>query len=895
MPKDNLGNLGKMGGGGGSCADKQNAQDDSLFGQTRTLTEHMRAGSDKHTSNCSDQSERRAEKFPETQEYNLMKYQLTTDALNIALWDVDFTEANSDAPENKPVKYTWSPEFRHMLGFTDENDFPNVRKSWADRIHPEDKERVTNAIEAHLSDRTGKTPYDLELRIQLKNGQYWYFRTFGKALRDSAGNPLRVAGALMDIDEMKQMERALEHAFAQANATLDYLKSILDKSGTMITVIDPTTHELLFASDAIKQLVGAEDDLAGQICYKVLQQGKDQMCEFCPVSQLDKDSELTIVREEHNTFLDRYFQNTSRYIDWPDGRKVLVQHIIDFTDLKRTQMGIEYRDRLLQAVNQAAILLNSNTGSFEETFYQSMKVVGEAVMADRVCIWKNHTQDGKLYCTQVFEWTETAELQHGKDITINIPYSEGIPGWEEVLSSGKCINRLVRDMSPAEQAQLSPQGIVSLLAIPVFVKDTFWGFAGFDSCHSERIFAEGEEAILRSGSHLLVGALLRNEMEEEIALMEKRLRLMLDTSPICCQIWDRNLNTFECNEAAVKLYGFKDKQEYLDRFLTDCSPEYQPCGQRSDEKAAGLVIKAFEEGRCVFDWTHRMPGDGSPIPAEITLVRVEYMNDYIVLGYTRDLREHTKMMNAIEQTLLELREANRVKSEFLSRMSHEMLTPMNAIMGMTQLVNIQGISEETKKEYLLEIDTAARNLLELIRGLLDVSKKEEGAFELVHAEFTFETMCQTVLKNMERDVSEKKQILNCEIDSSVPALLWGDEKRLAQVIDSLLENAVKFTPEGGEILLAARVLNEHSDSIILQVEVTDNGIGIPKEHQGEIFKVFEQVDTSLTRKYTGIGLGLSLSRQIIEMMGGKIWVESELGKGSKFMFTCQLLKSGPAG
>jgi diguanylate cyclase (GGDEF)-like protein/PAS domain S-box-containing protein len=114
--------------------------------------------------------------------------------------------------------------------------------------------------------------------------------------------------------------------------------------------------------------------------------------------------------------------------------------------------------------------------------------------------------------------------------------------------------------------------------------------------------------------------------------------LMLDTSPLCIQLWDRDLNTISCNEAAVKLYGFNNKQEYVERFIKDCSPKYQPDGQRSKEKAVMLVNRAFEKGRSVFDWMHQMP-DGSPMPAEVTLVRVNYKEDYLVVGYTRDLRD----------------------------------------------------------------------------------------------------------------------------------------------------------------------------------------------------------------------------------------------------------------
>ncbi|MCL2068833.1 MAG: ATP-binding protein [Oscillospiraceae bacterium] len=155
-------------------------------------------------------------------------------------------------------------------------------------------------------------------------------------------------------------------------------------------------------------------------------------------------------------------------------------------------------------------------------------------------------------------------------------------------------------------------------------------------------------------------------MLAEVKAANERTQLMFDTTPLCAQIWDRSLKTIDCNETAVKFYGFSDKQEYIDRFISDCSPEYQPCGRRSGELAVEYVNKAFEEGYFSFEWMHRMPGDESPIPAEITLVRVVYGDDYAITGYTRDLREHTKMMAQINYRDHLLRAVNQMAGVLLS-------------------------------------------------------------------------------------------------------------------------------------------------------------------------------------------------------------------------------------
>ena len=184
---------------------------------------------------------------------------------------------------------------------------------------------------------------------------------------------------------------------------------------------------------------------------------------------------------------------------------------------------IEHRDNLFNAVNTAiTALLQAEVSEFETALWKSMGMMAHAVNADRVRLWKNYCESGKLYCTQMYEWSEGARPTQGARITINTSYSNDLPGWEERLSSGLCINSIVRDMSPKEQARFSPQGILSLLIVPVFLRGDFWGFVGFNDCHEERLFSANEESVLWSGSLLITNALLRNEMTMELsAALEK--------------------------------------------------------------------------------------------------------------------------------------------------------------------------------------------------------------------------------------------------------------------------------------------------------------------------------------------------------------------------------------
>jgi len=250
------------------------------------------------------------------------------------------------------------------------------------------------------------------------------------------------------------------------------------------------------------------------------------------------------------------------------------------------------------------------------------------------------------------------------------------------------------------------------------------------------------------------------------------------------------------------------------------------------------------------------------------------------------------LLKRIENQLLivqktnELAEASIAKSNFLANMSHEIRTPMNAIVGMTQIGKTS--REIERKDYAFEkIESASTHLLGVINDILDVSKIEAGKFGLSSTEFYFKNMLQRVLTINAFRVDEKKQNLTLETDGMIPKVLFGDEQRLAQVITNLLSNAVKFTPENGSIKINICLLDEFDGVCTIQVSVADSGIGISPEQQSRLFSSFQQAESDTSRKFGGTGLGLVISKNIVEMMGGKIWIESELGKGAVFIFTFQ--------
>ena len=369
---------------------------------------------------------------------------------------------------------------------------------------------------------------------------------------------------------------------------------------------------------------------------------------------------------------------------------------------------------------------------------------------------------------------------------------------------------------------------------------------------------------------------------------DEHMHLMFDAVPLSCNLWDDSFNAIACNQEAVKLFGLTDNQEYIEKFSV-LSPSFQPDGRPSLETMLENIGKAFRDGFYRFGWMHRRL-DGTPIPAEITLVRVRYRNGYIVAGYTRDLREHNKMIENLELALKQATEASKAKSNFLSAMSHEMRTPMNVIIGMTAIGKKSKEIEE--KNYALKrIGDTSVHLLGIINDVLDMAKIEADKLDLMPVEFSFNDLLRKIMTVVSYKADEKKQILNINIDNKIPLYIIGDDQRLAQVITNLIDNAIKFTPEKGEISLDISLIEETDDLCKMRIIVADNGIGISVKQQKKLFKAFEQAESGMTREYGGTGLGLVISKKIVELMDGKIWVESELGAGAKFIFVISLQRS----
>jgi len=293
------------------------------------------------------------------------------------------------------------------------------------------------------------------------------------------------------------------------------------------------------------------------------------------------------------------------------------------------------------------------------------------------------------------------------------------------------------------------------------------------------------------------------------------------------------------------------------------------------------VDKALSQG-ISHDWTSDI--DGRMFHSRTSPIYDSEGQVSGVVGSTDDVTDILRLQDDLRKAVEAAEAASRAKSDFLSNMSHEMRTPMNAVIGMTTIGKAAADTE--RKDYAFgKIQEASTHLLGVINDILDMSKIEAGKFEISPVEFDFEKMLQKVVNVVNFRVEEKRQFLAVHIDPGLPPTLFCDDQRLAQVVTNLLSNAVKFTPEDGNIHLGAYLASEEEDLACIRIEVRDSGIGISPEQQTNLFKSFQQAESSTTRRFGGTGLGLAISKRIVEMMGGEIWVKSDLGHGATFGFT----------
>jgi len=437
-------------------------------------------------------------------------------------------------------RMSYNDEYLEMLGYQ-QSGIQGTLEEWKSFVHPEDLNTVRQKLDDYINGKTEE--YTCEVRMRHRGGRYIWIADMGRIVEwTEDGSPARILGGHLNIDHIKRTETELQSALAEIE---EYNESLNEKIKEGISQLEEerqasqslydSNPQMNFVADRNFQVIDCnpstlefygftnkEDFKTGllpkinQAILKVMPNGLPSI----PVAQRFQDaveygetSFETVLRFDEEEIP---FQFVLKRVPYK-GSWIIAVYQTDLRKLKKAEKDLARQGNLLSTVNAVASrLMSVENEDFSRSMIESLAMLGKSSRVERVTMWKNYTKGEELYCTQIHEWCDGVDSQHGKTHTIDIKYSDVISTWEEPLRRGKCVNRIVKNLAPVERAQMEIQGVVSMLAVPIFIRGELWGFVGFDDCVNERVFTEAEESTLQSGSMLIASALLKEEMTSNL-------------------------------------------------------------------------------------------------------------------------------------------------------------------------------------------------------------------------------------------------------------------------------------------------------------------------------------------------------------------------------------------
>jgi PAS domain S-box-containing protein len=743
------------------------------------------------------------------------------------------------------VMYAYRPEggptfvtegIRILWGYEPEA-FLAEKSFWKDRVHPEDLAQVFDQLPLLLEH--GSRGYDY--RFLTKSGEYRWIHDEVRLVRDSSGNPLEIIGYCVDITEQKLTEAALRESEARQkvifNSTSD-LQALFRVQAGDVFVIEAVNRALTENFEArMGQTVGnfLGKDFSGLLAATGLspEQIEARRLLYRQASEERKmlrfDTPSSELRDALEVSLYPVVdqQGNCSHLLW-NGRNIS----------KRIQAEAARRE---SEARYALVTEAIHEGIFDwdivtDTYYLSPRykeILGygddELPNAPESFFGRIHPDDSARMAEAVQRYSQELEQDRFTD-ELRLRHRDGTYRW--VVSRG----RIVRNEKG------NPIRIVGAIGDM-----------------TDRL-----------------------EAAAKLAASEQRLRDIIESLFGFLGVFTLDGILIDCNHGTLEPAGIRPEDILGQRFWETegwrHSPEQQNLLREMMARAAAGEVVRFETGPLIRGQFHLV------VDMTFGPLRDRQGNICNIVAHGMDITPRKQA----EAELLHAKEAaesaNRAKSEFLANMSHEIRTPMNGIIGLTEVLLDTSLEAE-QREFLTLVQGSAASLLTIINDILDVSKIEAGKLSLERREFDLRAVVLDMLRGLKVPAGAKGLSLVCDIDPDVPALLCGDAGRLRQVLVNLIGNAIKFT-DRGEVSVAIERWPESADA--LHFSVRDSGIGIPAEKQSLIFEAFTQVDGSFTRRFGGTGLGLTIASRLIQMMDGRIWVESEEGHGSTFHFTAHM-------
>lgn len=366
-----------------------------------------------------------------------------------------------------------------------------------------------------------------------------------------------------------------------------------------------------------------------------------------------------------------------------------------------------------------------------------------------------------------------------------------------------------------------------------------------------------------------------SNFQSNARLKEEFLRIIVSKTEEAILITDFEGFINETNRTAINMFGYQDI-EFFGKNFSDLRKK----DLAKEEDTEG--VRALLEDKFWNSEVELVTKEGEPFIAYVSISLIKKFQLEFLVYKVRDITSEKLAQKKLEEAKNEAEKAVNAKSSFLATMSHEIRTPMNGVIGMTQLLDHTPLNS-TQSDYVNTIRSCGENLLVIINDILDFSKAESGKIELEQKKFDVRKQIDEVVKLLQNQAKDNSVVLETNIASETPQCIVGDSTRLKQIITNLVGNALKFTSEGS-VEICLDCLDQEDDKYRLEFAVKDTGIGIPADKIGGLFESFSQVDSSTTRKFGGTGLGLAICKNLTELMGGELKVDSHLGEGSTFYF-----------
>ncbi|MDR2447415.1 MAG: response regulator [Treponema sp.] len=836
------------------------------------------------------------------------------DNANIGIWEMRLPDKTG----------SYSKQYERILGY-DEGEFFRKNEVWENLVMPEDFDRINQLMDEYLAGAAAS--YKTQYRILHKNGSFiWVHDQAFIVERDAQGNPSRVLGMIEDITHLKSDEEQIKEQKDQ----IDFISKI---AGFSYWELDIAKGMILFKgrrNSGLNAAVSKDNVQKLQVWLNAVHHEDRERIQRAFSSLLTGETDCfnEEIRFYAATNPNVYFwsQVVIQIVEWGE-KGIPIRALgasIDINKLKRIEEQLHatliqkehYNEHLKTDIDTAMRSLQESQG-FNQLLLDTNPEIS-LVFNDKF---------------QLIDCNPAAVKFFGYSFK------------DDIIKNGSAI---IANCIPERQAD----GRLSIPLAERLVSVVQTGSLDFETevivhgkPHSFRVIFK---KIPYKGSFVLVcfglDLTLVKETKRELLHQDKLLRIinaeasrivMTDTAHFDNVVWEFLQNIGRGVEAN-RILIWKNCVNENDRLCADAIFEWfegvppyidrQSCARVDYLRDAPTWYAVAKENKYVNQSTENYPSEKERARfekrgAKSTLgIPIYFKNEFwgffsfddcktgrifpqqeiSILHSAAILLVAAILKNDTTLNLMKSREeaisASRAKTDFLSRMSHEIRTPMNAIIGMTTIA--KKATDTKRLQYCLDrIDMASKQLLGLINDILDMSKIEANKLEIVAKEFDFEKMIQNTITVMRIKFEEKRQKLIVDFDSLFTRAIVGDELRFSQVLLNLLSNANKFTPEDGTITIriihtpigdTGETVETGGTHVKLHVEVADNGIGISPEQQAKLFHSFEQADSSITRKFGGTGLGLVLCKRILQLMDGDIWIESELGKGTTFIFELTL-------